>query len=388
MSKKNKGGSLRSLSPSQAITRFAEDRAFYEGRGALFPNARSYLPEAFRQDYGLAMDSFLAMDAGYPGGPPVQSVQTDPNSAVPALLTTYIDPDVYEVLFAPNAFAKIFGENRKGDWLMDTALFPIAEHTGEVSSYGDRSNNGRAGANTNWANYQSYLWQTIMEYGERELERAGLARLNWVSELNKSAATLMDKFENLTYAFGVTGLQNYGWLNDPLLAAPITPAPKANGGVTWFTAGGSPNASANEVYNDIVAVFEALVTANAGNVDKDTKMTLAMSPSSAVALTFTNSFNVNVEDLLKKNFKNLTVETAVQYGVQTVANPQGNAAGNLMQLVADSVAGQDTGFCAFNEKMRAHKIIFDLSSFRQKVTGGSWGAIIRYPVGVSSEVGI
>ena len=41
-----------------------------------------------------------------------------------------------------------------------------------------------------------------------------------------------------------------------------------------------------------------------------------------------------------------------------------------------------------NEKMRAHKIIFDLSSFRQKVTGGSWGAIIRMPVGISSMVGI
>jgi|SRR5579872_1254717 len=381
MSKKNKrGGSLRSLSPAQARTRFAEDRSFYEARGVIFPAASSYLPEAYRNDYGLAMDA-------YPGAPQAL-IQTDPNSAVPALLTTYIDPDVYEVLFAPNAAAEIFGEVRKGDWLMDTALFPIAEHAGEVSSYGDRSNNGRATANTNWANYQSYLWQTIMEYGERELERAGLARLNWVSELNKSAATLMDKFHNLTYFFGVTGLQNYGLLNDPLLAAPLTPATKAAGGVTWFTSGGAPNATANEVYNDIVAIFQALVTANAGNVDRKTKMTLGVSPQSSVALTFTNSFNVNVEDLLKKNFPDLEVKTAVQYGAQTASNPQGNAAGNLVQLLAESVQGQDVGFCAFNEKMRAHKIIFDLSSYRQKVTGGSWGAVIRYPVGISSMVGV
>jgi Uncharacterized protein conserved in bacteria (DUF2184) len=379
MSKKFKGN-LRDLSPDVARVRFAEDRALYESRGVIFPAASSYLPAAYRHDYGLAMDA-------YPGAP--QSlIQTDPNSAVPALLTTYIDPDVYEVLFAANTAADIFGEVRKGDWLTDTALFPIAEHTGEVSSYGDRSNNGRANANTNWANYQSYLWQTIMEYGERELERAGLARLNWVSELNKSAATLMDKFANLTYFFGVTGLENYGLLNDPLLAAPLSPAPKANGGVTWFTSGGSPNATANEVFNDIVAIVTALVAANAGNVDRKTKMTLAMSPESAMALTFTNSFAVNVEDLLQKNFPNMEIKTGVQYGVASVTNPQGNAAGNYVQLLADTIMGQDVGFTAYSEKMRSHKIVFDLSSFRQKVTGGSWGAVIRMPVGLSGMVGV
>ena len=377
MGKKNR--SLKLLSPSEAQAQFAEDRAFLESRGVIFPNATSYLPAAFRHDYGLAMDA-------YPGAP--GTLTTDPNSGIPVILTTYVEPDVYEVLFAPNAMAEILGEARKGDWLMDTALFPIAEHTGEVSSYGDRSNSGQANANTNWQNYQSYLFQTIMEYGERELERAGLARLNWVSELNKSAATLMDKFENLTYAFGVTGLQNYGLLNDPLLAALLTPATKANGGVTWFTSGGSPNATANEVYNDIVSVFQGLVTANAGLVDEEADMTLAMSPSTAVALTFTNSFNVNVKTLLKENFPNLKVKKAVQYGTLTTQNPQGNAAGNLLQLIAKSVEGQETGFCAYSEKMRAHKIIFDLSSFRQKVTGGTWGAIIRYPAGISGMVGV
>jgi hypothetical protein len=38
--------------------------------------------------------------------------------------------------------------------------------------------------------------------------------------------------------------------------------------------------------------------------------------------------------------------------------------------------------------MRAHKIIPRLSSFEQKVSGGTWGAIIRMPVAFSSMVGI
>src|SRR6185503_6176542 len=132
--------------------------------------------------------------------------------------------------------------------------FPVVEHTGEVSSYGDYSMNGRAGVNTNWPQRQAYLFQTIKEYGERELERAGLARISWVSEIDKGAATVLNKFQNLTYFFGVQGLQNYGLLNDPNLSAALTPATKAAGGVKWVLSG-VINATANEVYADIQAIF-------------------------------------------------------------------------------------------------------------------------------------
>ncbi len=52
----------------------------------------------------------------------------------------------------------------------------------------------------------------------------------------------------------------------------------------------------------------------------DTKMTLAMEPSSSVtALTTTNTYNVNVTDMLKREFPcDAWVETAVQY-----QNPSG-----------------------------------------------------------------
>lgn len=365
----------------EAKKQWDSDRPRLESLGVSWaegcPAPIAYVPEEFRGNYKLALDSNFQ-----------PSLSTDPNSGVPAMLTTFIDPQVYEVLFAPNKGAEILGEERKGDWLMDTAMFPVVEHTGEVSSYGDRNNNGRAGANTNFPQRQAYLFQTIMDYGERELERAGLARINWVSELNKSAATMLNKFLNLTYFFGVQGLQNYGLVNDPNLPAALTPATKANGGVTWFTAGGAPNATANEVYNDVVTLYQNLVAQNAGLVDENTKLVLALSPTSAVALTFTNSFNVNVKTLLKENFPNMRIETAVQYGQTSASNPQGIAAGNLVQLWAEEVEGQDTGYCSFSEKMRSHPIIRAMSSFQQKVTSGTWGAIIRYPAGVTQMVGV
>ena len=267
-------------------------------------------------------------------------------------------------------------------------MFPIVEHDGEVSSYGDFNDNGHAGANTNFPQRQSYLFQIVKEYGEYELDAAGLAKINWVTEVDVAAATMLNKYQNLTYFYGVQNLENYGLLNDPGLSASITPAPKANGGVTWFVNGGQPNATANEVYNDIIALFQKVVSQNSGLVNKKANMKLCMSPDSSVALTFTNSFNVNVEDLLKKNFPNMTVETAMQYGVLDESNPQGIAAGNLVQLIVSEVDGQKAGYCAFNEKLRAHSIIRGLSSFKQKETAGTWGAVVRQPSAISSMLGV
>jgi len=343
-------------------------------RGVILPDAKAYLPDEYRTNFALAMDA-------------QPTLSTAPNSAIPAWLTNYVDPAVIRIVFAANRAAEIFGEVRKGDWLMDTAWFTLVEHTGNVSSYGDYSEDGSAGVNTNWPQRQSYLYQTIKQYGEREIERAGLAKLNWVSEVDQAAATVMNKFSNLTYFFGVAGLENYGLLNDPSLSAALTPATKAWGGTAWIS-GGVIKATANEIYADIESLFSQLVSQTAGLAGKDDEMTLAMSPGSAVALTATNSFNVNVEDLLKKNFPKMKVETAVQYGVISSSNPQGVAGGNFVQLIAKRIEGQETGYCAFNEKLRSHPIIRQMSSFRQKITGGSWGAIIRQPMAISSMIGV
>lgn len=358
----------------EAKAAFLAHKAMHEARGAIFPEARSYIPEGFRKDFNMAMDA-------------MPELSTSPSSAVPAMLTTFIDPQVYKVLFAPNKMATIYGEEKRGTWLDETTMFPTAEHTGEVSSYGDFNENGHAGANVVWPQRQQYLFQVMIEYGERETERAGLARINWVAELETAAATVMNKFSNLTYAFGVRGLQNYGALNDPNLSAPLTPAPKAYGGTAWVV-NGQIKATANEIFADIQAMVIQLVNQSNGLIEEEDAMTLAMSPGSKVALTATNSFGVNVNQLIKDNFPKMKVETAVQYGQITASNPQGIAGGNLVQLIAGSVEGQNTGYCAFGEKMRAHKLIPATSSFKQKMSGGTWGAVIRQPFAISQMLGV
>lgn len=362
------------MNRTEAVANWQADVQQLSALGVNLPDVQAYAADEWKQDYTLAMDAH-------------PSINTTSNAGVPAFLTTLIDPQVFKVLFSPNKAAQILGEVRKGTWLDETAMFPTVEHTGEVSSYGDFNENGRTGANTNWPQRQAYLFQTVKEYGDRELERAGLARISWVSELDVAAATVMNKFSNLTYFFGVSGLQNYGLLNDPNLSASLTPATKAAGGAKWIT-NGAITATANEIYADVEALFYQLVTQTGGLVEQTDELVLAMSPGSAVALTATNSFNVNVTDLLKKNFPNLRVETAVQYGATSATNPQGVAAGNLVQLIATKIEGQETGYCSFNEKMRAFPVVRAMSSYKSKVVGGSWGAIIRQPFAISSMVGV
>jgi hypothetical protein len=344
-------------------------------RGAIFPGAVDWM----RLDAG---GSPLAEDAQ-------PTLSTTPNSGIPAFLTTIVDPNIIEVLFSPNKAAKILGEVKKGDWLTDTALFPMVEFTGEVSSYGDYATNGSAGVNTDFPNRQSYHYQIIKQYGEREMERAGLARIAWAAALDRAAILILNKYQNLTYFFGVSGLMNYGLTNDPRLPASLTPSGKAAGGVTWFTAGGAPNATANEVYNDIITIYNNLVVNAGGNVEieMENPLVMSMSPQLQVALTFTNTYGVTVRKMLETSYPKMRFETAVQFGALSATNPQGFAAGNMVYLVAENVGGQDTGYCAFTEKLRNHRIVMDMSSFKQKSTQGTFGAVIRQPFAISNMVG-
>jgi len=357
----------------------AKDRAAidYHRRvwGINFPGVDGFIEPEWKRNFDMALDA-------------QPSLVTEVNAGIPSMLVTFIDPDIYKVLTAKNQAAEIFGEVRKGSFVDVTAMFPVVEHTGEVSSYGDFNNNGRTGLNTNFPNRENYLYQTVCEWGDLELERAGEAKIQWANEVKQSGVIVLNKFQNLTYFLGVAGLQNYGLLNDPSLPTPIAPAPKANTGLTWLSNGGSPNATAAEVYNDILALVTQLFIQSTGLIDAKSKMTLCMSPKSSAALNFTNTYNVNVTDQLKKNYPNLEVKTAVQYGALTAQNPQGSALGEIVQLIADDVEGQKTGYCAFSEKLRGGPVIRDMSSVKQKMAQGTWGAIVRQPFAIAQMIGV
>lgn len=292
------------------------------------------------------------------------------NAGIPAWLTNYFDPRVIEIVTSPLKAAEIIGsEEKKGDWTTTTATFLVVEHVGETSSYGDFSNNGMAGANMNFPQRQSYAYQVFTQWGEKQLAMAGDARVNYANEVTTASLKIMAQFQNLSYFFGVSGLQNYGLLNDPsLYPAIVATAP-------WTASGTTPES----IYEDVRRLVQQLINQTNGVLDASSQMTLAMSPILDTTLDKTNQFGLSTRNQLSKHFPNLTVKTAVQYGQQT--------GGNLVQLIANNLNGVRTATAAFTEKMRAHAVVVGHSSWSQKKSAGTFGTIIFEPTAIAQMSG-
>jgi hypothetical protein len=346
---------------------FEADAARLEAEwGIVMPFAQDWLPREFRNNWQMAVDA-------------QPTLVTTPNAGVPAFFTQLVDPDVVRVLQTPNKGAEILGEQKKGTWTDMTLFIPVVENTGEVSSYGDWNNNGRSDVNESWEQRQAYNFQTIIEYGDLEVDRAAAAKLQLVSEKQTSAAKTLDKFLDYCYHFGVASLQNYGILNDPSLPAAITPTTKAAGGVRWVTTGGVVNAQAAEIYSDFLLLFNQLASASGGYITAESRMKLVTPNNVASALAVVNSFGITIKAFIKESFPNVEYVTDPRYAT---------GSGNVVQLIAMEFDGNDTGYCAFNEKSRDHQVVRQLSAYAQKRSAGTWGAIIRYPLAFAQLIGV
>jgi len=314
-----------------------------------------------------SLGNVLAMDAQ-------PALVTSSNAGVPSMFTTYVDPRIIDILVKPMRAVEIVGEEvKKGDWITDTAMFIEGEDVGQVSSYGDYSENGMSNANINYPQRQAYHYQTITQWGEREVARAGAGLVDLAFRKNKASVSTLNLFQNASYFFGIANLENYGILNDPSLLPAISPAIKAAGGTAWAVA------TANEILHDIQLLYQQLVSQTNNLVDLESNMTLAMSSQTQTWLTDTSDFNVNVFDRIKKNFPNMKIKTAPEYTT---------ASGNFVQLIADEVEGVRTASCAFTEKLRAHPVVIHLSSFKQKKSQGTWGTIIFRPIFIVGMLGV
>ena len=339
-------------------------------------NPTHYIEPEWKEEDGLK----IAMDAQ-------PSLVTTANAGIPALLTTFIDPDMLRILQSTNEAAAIYGEQTKGTWTDNQALFPVLENTGVTAAYDDWSEAGNADVNATWEPREPFLFQTIIEYGDLEVDRAALAKIGLVSEKQQAAAKAIERYKNKTYFYGVAGLANYGMLNDPSLPAPIAPSVKAYGGTKWIV-NGSIMATANEIYADIQSIITQVIIQAGGVINVKSKFKLGLSPTSQNALAATNQYGINVGDLLQKNYPGLTVMTAVQYGVVSAQNPEGQTAGELVQLVTENVEGQSSGYCITNCTLRMGRVVPALSSFKQKAIAGTFGGLVRQPFAFASMVGV
>lgn len=300
---------------------------------------------------------------------------TQPGAGVPNVFTTYYDPKLIEVLLTPNNAVKLYGERRLGDWTDDQVGFPMIESVGETTSYGDyNEGGGMVTANAQWEYRQPYLFQTFTNWGDREADRMGRGRIDWVARQNISAAIAHDKFYNSSAFYGIAGLANYGSLNDPSLSAALTPGLKVEGGTLWV------KALAQEILADFQAMFAQLQVQTGSNLEMDDELVVGMHSVSENYLANTNSYGlVSAIDLVKKTYPNIRIQQAPQFLSGTTYSAQ---------MFAPRIQGQETIEIGFNEKMRAHRMIYGTSSAKQKKSSGTVGALIYRPVALTIMAGI
>lgn len=332
-----------------------------------------------RVDYNRA--ARMVMDSANGFGS-VGTMTTATNVGFPVHYFNYIDPNVIRIMFSAMNADKLLPMRKLGDFTQDYVTMPVVEQVGEVTSYSDFTSNGRADINTNYPMRQCYRYQTNIMYGDFEMARAATARLQLVAEKQQAAAMTMAKAENSTYLYGVEGVAMYGLLNDPNLDAPIAPkSVQINGAAktTWTDKVVDTLNAANHIYNDIMALWLDLQAKNGGLVDSNTHVILALSHVRAALLTTANAYNVGVEDLVKRSLPNLEVVVLPELSLEE---------GERMYMIATDIAGQNVGFNAFSEKLRAYPVDNHATWWQQKFSAASFGCVITQPSLISRMSGI
>ncbi|MBE8596850.1 major capsid family protein [Xenorhabdus sp. BG5] len=299
---------------------------------------------------------------------------TSPNSTVPAELLAYVDPTIIEILTAIRNAREVFSEEKRGDWSTPYMKWRANEVTGNTAAYSDFGHAGQSGTNYEWHTREQYRFQTVTQYGDLEADMASDAKINLAADKQRAAATIIDIDSNKFYLLGVQGREIYGLLNDPNLNPAIAAAPAGEKSSTKWV-----NKTTQQRYRDILNLFARLVSQTQGLVSERDELILTISPSARVLLGDATDFNVSVMKMLETYFSNLKLVSLPQ-----LSGPSGET----MQLIAPKVAGMETGLLGFGEKMRAGRIVPDLSSFSQKFTATTYGAVIRIPAAIAQMTGI
>lgn len=347
----------------------------FEKKGLRAPHAYGFMPYSTAKDGSfkvdqVAMATRLANDAAAIANPAV---------GVPSALVTYIDPNVVPILFKAMRATQLFPEERRGDWTDQTMIFAVSEAAGGVTPYSDFTENVSSDVALEFPERANYLFETTIKYGDREVATAARAKVELVSEKQKAAAEVIAQAHNQFYLYGVAGKAIYGALNDPNLPASIAPI-SVNSASTWADkAAANPTGIANIVYNDIAKLWAEIVANNGGQVDQTTEVVLALSPVSNTYLIMPNSFGLTAQAILQQNFPNIRIVVLPELATD---------AGNMLFMVVPSLLGTQTGITAYSEKMVFGRVVPELSSFKQKAVGGTWGAVIKRPSLVGSMLGI
>ena len=298
----------------------------------------------------------------------------DPNATVPAYMRTYANPRVIEVLTAERAYRKIAPEVKNGDFTTAYTQFRAIEFTGSTTPYGDYDGNGVAGVNTAFPVREQYRMQTTIKVGDLEQMMNAEAKIDLFAEKQKSAAIALDIDFNKIALYGVAGKAVYGLLNDPSLNAALTPI--SVGGVTAWS-----GKDATQQMDDLNKLVGSLYAQAGGHIDDSTKTKLLVSPTASALMNKVNTYGITMKKMIADTYPNMEIVTVPELYNSTLQT-------STIMLMAEEVMGQPTVEFGYADKYFAHEIVRELSSLEQKVSAGTYGAIVQLPFAIATMTGI
>lgn len=344
------------------------------------------------EDYGIYMrpefESFMTPSIKKRIMTGDAALTTTANNGIPLWMLTYHDPQVIDVLTQPLQAERIFSKERRGDWTTKIMQFSLIEHTGGVEPYGDYSQEGQTDVNVNWPVRENYYFQTTCRWGDRQIAEYGKAKVNYHQAKTLAAAKTIRIAHNTIFFYGVEGIRSYGILNDPNLPTPLSPAsvpngwPNGTGNVTLWMDDTNPTntKTAGQVYDEVVRMYRQASEQSGGLITMDSPVKFVLSPTMMPALARRTEFNTKtVRELLEDSFPNMEFVTVPEYNT---------AAGQMVQLIFPEVEGVKTGILAYTELERSHGVVRMLSSYKEKKSAGSWGAIIFRPFAIVTLLGV
>lgn len=305
----------------------------------------------------------LAMDS---------ALQTTPNVGYPASFFQYIDPQIVEILFGVTNANRIAPEVKQGTWADEYYSFIEQDTAGDVTAYSDRTEQVTTEVNYNFQTREQARFETIIQYGNLETDKANQAKIALASRKQIAGANIIARKQNQFYLFGVSGLINYGLLNDPNLNASINPNSITIGGstyTTWADKVAHDTASAgNHVFNDVLKLWSELSAKNGGNIDQNERIILAVSNAVVSYLSAPNQFGLTAMQMIKDNFPNLEVVQLPELSTN---------AGEQIKMIVPSLYGVDTVNLVYSDKFRALQVVQTVSGWKQKLVGTSYGAVVK-----------
>ena len=331
-------------------------------------------PQFLATDRKEAVHIKMAMDS-------VDASFNTPSSGVPAFMTTIYTNQIIKAITQKVAFREIGGDYQQGGLENNSMSFPTIAFSGNVSDYDDRDEPNTSDINLNYENRGVYRYSTAINYGDLEVATLSAAKIDAISLKREAAAKKIVLVQNDIFFNGVARAKEVrGLLND----SDLNPAITAPASVSKSTSGKWKYKEYTEIVNDILLMFNEIVSklANNVNLDTSTPMVLALSPQDQTYLVKPNIYGRTALEYIKSTFPNIRIVTATQYRLSDADS------GNLAQLILEKVDDVDTVSNGFTFQALFSNTVIGMSSIKQKVSCGVAGAIIRLPAAIATMTGI